>query len=83
MLMALKSSLKHRRKHVLRLTTIWRAGLKSVPWTLAEFYFNKRSAETVYWQLHNPAKKNIQLVSLSACCFLESKIDQLNFEGRD
>ena len=45
--------------------------------------FQKRSAETIYWHLHHPAK-NDQRVSLSVLIvFLESKIHQLNFEKHD
>ena len=45
--------------------------------------FQQRSAETVYWQLHHPAKKMINGFLCLLIVFLKSKTDQFKIDGRD
>ena len=55
---------------------------KSVPWTLAEFYFS-RGLQRLYTGTSTILQKTINGFLCLLIVFLESKRDQLNFEGRD
>ena len=56
--------------------------LKSVPWTLAEFYFN-RGLQRPYAGTYTILQKTINGFLCLLIVFLTSEIHQLNFEGRD